>query len=310
MPLFGGKSKQATPIRRKVGDDVHDSSPSAYTQSGDLSGRENHVQENDVDRGRAAAIRPRGYFILSRQGAFFSLFGLLLVIVWVFILGIFVGRGTIFETRAFQQLETRLTGTPAPKAGPLPAVEVNGTPQPSKAEKSGDVKPEPDLTFYNSLEKSKQDPLKPEPKITPKVVTAPPPPAANIPTVAPTPASAPPPPKKTKQEKQPEKSSPVVTSGVKTVTPEQSAAPPPDRRQGENFTVQVSAASTVDKAEAAVDRLKAKGYDAYYYQVELKGRQYFRVRVGRYSSKQEAQMMLQKLAEAGHVNMFISALTD
>jgi len=101
----------------------------------------------------------------------------------------------------------------------------------------------------------------------------------------------------------------VVTSGVATVKTETSAAPPP-RRPGENFSIQVAAADSLAEAEKMAASLKARGLDAYYYQVELDGRKYFRVRIGRYETREQAKAAMAELEAKGFKNMFISALID
>jgi DedD protein len=221
-----------------------------------------------------------------------------------------VGRGDVFKNRAFERITERL---PLENQAPPPVVEVE--PETEEAE----------LTFYRDLAQPSPEPKRAlEGPLT--VVDPPKPPVPDIgrrtgPAAESTGESL---------EKEPEPAAPETesaagseaepstptkrpqsTSGVKTVEPDQSAQPPPKIQPGQNYTVQVAASSDADDAGRVVDKLKAQGFDdAYYYQVELNGRRYFRVRVGRYATRAEAEKTMNRLAEAGRSNMFISALTQ
>ena len=62
------------------------------------------------------------------------------------------------------------------------------------------------------------------------------------------------------------------------------------------WSVQISASPAKDVADTLVQRLKAKGYDAYVVQAEVKGQTYHRVRVGRFNARAEAEPIRQSLA--------------
>lgn len=62
------------------------------------------------------------------------------------------------------------------------------------------------------------------------------------------------------------------------------------------WSVQISAAPAKDVADTLVQRLKAKGYDAYVVQAEVKGQTYHRVRVGRFNARAEAEPIRHSLA--------------
>ena len=62
------------------------------------------------------------------------------------------------------------------------------------------------------------------------------------------------------------------------------------------WSVQISAAPAKDIADTLVQRLKANGYDGYVVQVEVKGQTYYRVRVGHYDAREEAESVRQSLA--------------
>ncbi|HYY24274.1 MAG TPA: SPOR domain-containing protein [Candidatus Udaeobacter sp.] len=62
------------------------------------------------------------------------------------------------------------------------------------------------------------------------------------------------------------------------------------------WSVQISAAPAKDIADNLVQRLKANGYDAYVVQAEVNGQTYYRVRVGRFDAREEAESARQSLA--------------
>src|SRR5262245_16051575 len=61
------------------------------------------------------------------------------------------------------------------------------------------------------------------------------------------------------------------------------------------WSVQVAAPPAKDIADTLLERLKAKGYDGYVVQAEVKGQSYYRVRVGYFDSREKAESVLQSL---------------
>ncbi|HEX9142831.1 MAG TPA: SPOR domain-containing protein, partial [Candidatus Binatia bacterium] len=61
------------------------------------------------------------------------------------------------------------------------------------------------------------------------------------------------------------------------------------------WSVQISAASAEDIADTLVRRLKASGYDGYVVRAEVKGQTYYRVRVGHFEAREEAESLRQLL---------------
>jgi cell division protein FtsN len=61
------------------------------------------------------------------------------------------------------------------------------------------------------------------------------------------------------------------------------------------WSVQISAAPAKDVAETLVRQLKAKGYDGYWVQAEVKGQTYYRVRVGHFAAQDQAESVRQSL---------------
>ncbi|MGE5219276.1 MAG: SPOR domain-containing protein [Chloroflexota bacterium] len=62
------------------------------------------------------------------------------------------------------------------------------------------------------------------------------------------------------------------------------------------WSVQIAAAPAKDVADNLVQRLKANGYEGYVVQTEVNGRTYYRVRIGRFGTRQEAESVRQSLA--------------
>jgi cell division septation protein DedD len=65
------------------------------------------------------------------------------------------------------------------------------------------------------------------------------------------------------------------------------------------WSVQVAAPPAKDIADTLLQRLKAKGYDGYVLQVEVKGQRYYRVRVGYFDSREKAEAVHQSLMREG-----------
>jgi cell division septation protein DedD len=67
------------------------------------------------------------------------------------------------------------------------------------------------------------------------------------------------------------------------------------KESGRPWRAQVNAFPDERSAQQIVDRLKNKGYNAYVAEVQNKGKTWFRVNVGRYSSRDEADKMVDVL---------------
>ena len=251
--------------------------------------------------------RPNGYLVLSRSGVVLSGLGLVFILIWVFTLGIMVGRGTIFELEFFQILEKRVTGDrPATSA---PVVEVAESAPPMNAEVQASA---PELTFYDSLSgnpssslhtqapASALDPDRdsgtPGRKNTARGVVARPPESISSES---TPGSLPP-----------------GRSGIDPQAVPQAVDLPisetslPERRPGKHFTVQVAAATDPQQAGRTAHKLRNLGFEAYYYPVEVDSRRYFRIRVGPFETREQASAAMARLKAAGMRDVFIATLTN
>ena len=73
------------------------------------------------------------------------------------------------------------------------------------------------------------------------------------------------------------------------------------------WSVQVSATPAKDIADTLVQRLKASGYDGYVVQAEVKGQTYYRLRVGRFEAREEAESVRQSLArQVGYRDAYLT----
>jgi cell division septation protein DedD len=62
------------------------------------------------------------------------------------------------------------------------------------------------------------------------------------------------------------------------------------------WAVQISAAPTKNVADKLLQQLRAEGYDGYVVEANVKNQTYYRVRVGRFPKRQEAESTRQSLA--------------
>ncbi|HEY7220138.1 MAG TPA: SPOR domain-containing protein [Candidatus Binatia bacterium] len=208
----------------------------------------------------------RGQLVLL--GAAFTLGSVL-----IFLLGIFVGQS--IEERKLLKKNEPLVKIPV-KPG---AQESSSKPAPSP--------PKDEITFDESGEKSANTAVAAEEKpknVKPSERIA----AAEVKEkVALAKADAPP---AKATEKKAEKAAPVVntTKKIEAVMAEPKAS-------GKPWRAQVNAFPDERSAQQIVDRLKIKGYNAYVTEVQNKGKTWFRVNVGKYSSRDEADKMVDVL---------------
>ncbi|MGN6719124.1 MAG: SPOR domain-containing protein, partial [Candidatus Binatia bacterium] len=74
------------------------------------------------------------------------------------------------------------------------------------------------------------------------------------------------------------------------------------------WSVQISAAPTKNVADKLAQQLKAKGYDGYIVEANVKGQTYYRVRVGRFPKREEAESTRQSLTlDKNYEQAFIAA---
>jgi cell division septation protein DedD len=86
------------------------------------------------------------------------------------------------------------------------------------------------------------------------------------------------------------------------MTPSESA------NSSKKWSVQIAAAPAKDIADSLVEQLKAKGYDGYSVQAEVKGQTYYRVRVGHFDAREKAEALRQSLArQEGYRDAYLTS---
>lgn len=201
---------------------------------------------------------------LSGKQLVFLFMAVTVVLVVTFLTGVFVGRGVRAERSA--QAEADVV-TESPTAPPR-AATTTPVDDPTRAAPPVDTAEEPPVA--DAPGGRREDPTPPKlVEVKPAAAPAPPVP---VPAPKSTPAAAPP--------------------ADVPVTAPNTAAPAPPVRSG--YAVQVAAVRARNEADPFVKRLTAKGYDVY---VEApKGNQkMFRVRIGSFKTRREAQRLANKL---------------
>jgi len=187
----------------------------------------------------------------------------------IFLLGMIVGKG--IEARKMIKTEEAPVKIPVKPSG-----------QGSSEAPKGQTKEE--ITFYDTLTKAPggEAPIEETPKDT------------KLPGTAKS---------ELKASKSPVKEEPApapVKAAVKTPSPVETpvqtrAEATENKDSASSWTVQVNAYPDERSAKLLVDQLKNKGYNAKVTEVLNKGKTWYRVRVGRYDSKEEAKKLEETL---------------
>jgi cell division protein FtsN len=221
--------------------------------------------------------RKKRFFLeLSRTQVLFSIAGALIILSWVFILGIFVGRGYVSDTIS-QTFSDQIQKLQQEKKALMDKYLAQ--------EKKGDVPSEeilkPQLDFYDKLsQKETGNTQLTVPKPTPK-----PAPGGEKTEAAPKPA-----PKEAKEESKGPQPESKVSKGLQESSVETGG-----------FMVQIGSYREEETAQHSVKRLQGKGYPAALRAKEIpeKGGKWFRVQVGPFKTKEEAEKMVKKLGHDG-----------
>ena len=212
------------------------------------------------------------------------------VSVVIFLCGVLVGRGVRSE-RATAVLE-------AAGVGPVAAPDAARTQPPSPSGSDPRTAAPPplgeDLTYFGRLEKktTPAEHLKPEADKTPAPIAAAEPlekpvraPAAEKTAAVRSNAAAAP----------PSVPSPRPSAAAAAPAARPSADAPAGEPQGQGFVLQVTALRESTEAEAIARRLSAKGYAAYVLRPVAGTPPVYRVRVGKFKTRREAETMATKL---------------
>jgi cell division protein FtsN len=220
--------------------------------------------------------KKRFIFELSRTQMLFSIAGALFIFSWVFILGIFVGRGYVSDTIS-QTFSDQIQKLQQEKKALMDKYLAQ--------EKKGDIPSEeilkPQLDFYDKLSQKE---------------------TANTPLTVPKPTPKPAPgEEKTEAVRKP---APVeAKEESKAPQPESKISKAPQESPAEpgGFMVQIGSYREEDTAKYSVKQLHGKGYQAVIRAKDIpqKGGKWFRVQVGPFKTKEEAEKVVKKLGHDG-----------
>jgi cell division protein FtsN len=267
--------------------------------------------------------RKRFFIEMSRTQLLISIAAVLFVLSWVFILGIIVGRGIVADTIT-SAMKTQIQKLQQEKKSLMD--KYLGAEQEKTASSEQILKPQ--LDFYDHLSKKNQEPLVmkvPQPTLPPTTTT---PQETKAPAETPkTPVTQPslpkplesagnqasalhPPEKKIAEPFKAPAPKPMEPVVGKAPTPvEKKIAEPPKTAavQTGDFVLQLGAYREEATAQTVIQRLSGKGYQAQITAKELpaKGGKWYRVRIGLFKNREEAEKMARRLEHDGFQSIVI-----
>jgi len=250
------------------------------------------------------------------------------VSVVIFLCGVLVGRGVRAERAVVAGDSSALTTAETTPQQPPPVV----TPPPAGSDPTAATPPPAvdDLTYFKQLEKPNQaEALKPAPErpaIAPagEKARATPPPPAKEPASSPagqTARATPPPPAKepassavgqmaraTPPPAMKEPASSPAGQTARAVPPPAAKEPASSRAEpdGQGYALQIAALRDRDEADAIAKRLESKGYSAYVLAPASGTPPVFRVRVGKFKTRHDAETVSSKLQKEEQFNPWIT----
>jgi cell division septation protein DedD len=220
---------------------------------------------------------------LNGKQLVFLFMAVTVVLVVTFLTGVLVGRGVRAERAEAAQAEAVTEAPPLPARAPESTATADGD-DPTKASAPpvdlGETS-EPPVAAPRTQVEAKEVPA-PAPVESTRTVEAA---KKDAPREAPKTASAPP----AKAAVETAKNTSTPAPGAASAVP---SGPPSGPRNG--YAVQVAAVNARGDADAIVRRLSAKGYPAYV-EVPKNTASVFRVRVGTFRTRREAQSMADRL---------------
>jgi septal ring-binding cell division protein DamX len=209
---------------------------------------------------------------LNGKQLVFLFMAVTVVSVVIFLCGVLVGRGVRAERGTVAE-NTGITSVAETTPQPLPPTPA-AAPAPAGSDPRTAAPPPAvdDLSYFNRLEKEKapQEQLK-----------------AAVEKREPRAAPPPPPPPK---------------EPVRTASADASSAEPP----GQGYAVQIAALNVRDEADAIAKRLSSKGYAAYVIAPATGSPVIYRVRIGKFTSRREAESMAAKLKKEEQLNPWVT----
>jgi len=210
---------------------------------------------------------------LTAISALFWTIFLFFLLIWIFVLGILVGSG--FLPGSLKTI-AELKGQIKSLQETISHRESIDTSTPKKTDN------EPDLAFYDALANKKaetKNDWEPQEKSS----------------------------LEKKPDQRPLKDRDVNITDQKAFKDEGVLIQASEKREN-LYTVQIASIEDKEKAEKLVIDLIGKGYDAYSYEADLNGKIYYRVRCGKFSSRQEASEYAQTLEKEAGLKGFVSRI--
>jgi len=223
---------------------------------------------------KPSAPKKKYAFRLTRKGAWLWIFLIFFISTWMFALGILVGRGTAPVRFDIDKLRKELAE--------LKEKTLTAELRRFKISKNT-IEEKPDLAFHEALKTTKEEILLPAKPLEEKKN-----PSASKPV-------------------QKRKQAVEKKAAPKSVKPETSGSAPKketaqsasDRQNNKRMSVQVASVREQKDADRLVKSLKGKGFPAYRAIAKIPGKGiWFRVRVGPYKNRDEADRSLRRLKEA------------
>jgi cell division septation protein DedD len=219
----------------------------------------------------AHSVQDEGFHEIQLNGKqlVFLFMAATVVSVVIFLCGVLVGRGVRAERGVVENTSIASPADTTPQPAPAPPAQPPAGSDPTAA---AAPPPVDDLSYFNRLEKSKApaEELKPTPG---ERASAPAP--AGKGTAGPAPKAPQPP--------RPEPARPSAADAA-------SAEP-----AGQGFAVQIAALNVRSEADAIAKRLSSKGYAAYVISPPNGTPAVYRVRVGKFPTRREAETIAARL---------------
>ena len=227
-------------------------------------------------RSRSKNIGRRYQIELTSLSVFLWSVFLFFLLVWIFVLGILVGRGffpgkvtTISDLRAqIQRLQEMISHKSSKEMESIKRHE-----------------PDPKLAFYEKLSSKKNEAKKDR----------------HIEKNRKVPEEKPP----QKQIERPKK--PLLEKNKRAKTEALSRRSKPLTNEFQ-YTVQVASFDDKSKADKMLKQLTDSGLSAYYHEAKVKGKNYYRIRCGKFMNREEASIYARKLARENGLKGFVSKI--
>jgi cell division protein FtsN len=211
---------------------------------------------------------PQTVYKVTRKGLFAWAGVVLFMAAWMFLLGVLVGRGTAPVQFDIDQLQRSL----------LAKREAAGKEQQDQLlQETQNGTNKTDLDFYEVLKSPANDD-----QLSPAAIATEAPPADKVQD-----------PKVIRPKVVAKRKKPLSTDPPEAARP----APPPvkDNSPAANFTIQVASLNEARAAEEMVAKLVKKGYPAYATRTVVSNKTWYRVRIGGFKERREAESLVARL---------------